>query len=133
MSATLVELVGRKDAWERQLKKHYADLGLLQDSIARVEALLAQVQMLEIVEEEPEIEAFELDANFEYDDEGSYFWSALIRAKGEAFEVKEYEDWEVTESVREILTEQSAGLVFGDNFEGVITVEELRKQLLEAS
>jgi fructosamine-3-kinase len=105
-------------------------------------ALVTQrLRMLLLVEEYPGITEFSFDANYEYDDEGSYFYCANVWAhygdrrldwdldltteEGE----KEQQIMEtVDDLIAHSLDDQMTELLFGDKWSGSLTVEQLRAQ-----
>jgi hypothetical protein len=132
MSLTKLDaLIERKHAYEKQVQKHYQEIAETQNSLDTAAALILQIEMLEMAEGDPRIKAFSFDANFEYDDEGSYFWCASIRAEGELSEI-EVEDYEQFCELEHIAGQEATQLAFGSetSFEGRITVAKLRDELL---
>lgn len=133
MTVTLELLRSRKKAYEGQQQMHYEIIERQQKELEAVSALLLQIAMLEMAEADPTIEGFRFDANYEYDDEGAYYWSASIRAEGEKHEMDEIDQWEECEVLEQIADERSTKLAFGSqsSFDGRITVAQLRADLLK--
>ena len=73
-------LTERKHGYEIQQKQHYERIEYEKNALDAVTALLLQITMLEIAEDDPRIVKFSFDANYEYDDEGGYFWTASFFA-----------------------------------------------------
>lgn len=95
-------------------------------------AMLLVMTMLELAEGDPRIVGFELDAMFETDDEGGFFWSDSyygLDAQGERLDEGDFPD-DIFEKLRDCGAEEdSALLVFGSAYDAKVTVAELRAQL----
>lgn len=93
-----------------------------------------RVQLLLLAEKHPQITSYSFDANFEYDDEGSYFYvgNLFVSIGDRRLDYDaEGDEMEIAESADEIgreLDEHVAEELFGDKWEGALSVEELRQQ-----
>ena len=132
MTITLDDLLARKKAYQGQVGKHYDVIEREKAELNAVSALLLQIEMLEMAEKDPTIEAFSFDAHYEYDDEGSYYWSASFQAKGQKHDAG-VDRWEECEHLEQIAGEDGTALAFGgrSSFEGTVTVAQIREELLK--
>lgn len=107
-----------------QRNKQEKEIRDLKESVDACQAIIVQTIMLELAQKDRKITGFSFEAEYEYDDEGGYYWSPTYFALG-----IEDEDWEFQELVRdEGLDEDQIQLAFdcGSSFNGEISVADLR-------
>lgn len=128
MTLTLDDLVRRREASGLHVQKLYEEIHKLQARADEESALVVQLLLLEVAAEDPSITEFSFDANFEYDDEGSYFWSVSFGSDGDN---EDADPWERFEEVEQYADQQSTQIAFGSKtgFEGRITVSKLLEEV----
>lgn len=130
---TKTDWVARRFPWQQQRDKQLQEIRELTRSVNAVVAVITQSVLLEYAEDHPEIESFSFDANYEYDDEGSYFWTACFyaidRDGNGADELEEFHDLIQEQGMEE--AECMLAFESKDNLEGSITVPELREAWAE--
>jgi hypothetical protein len=109
----------------QQRDKQEKDLREIKLQVDTCQAVIVQTIMLELAQKDRKITGFSFEAEYEYDDEGGYYWSPTYYAAG----MEELEDWEFQELVRdEGLDESQVMLAFecSSTSEGEISVADLR-------
>ena len=122
---TIKEITEKRDAWLRQALDQEKQIREIKESLDTCWALYMQSVMLELAERHPEITGFSFEAEFEYDDEGGYFWSPTFWVHGHDDDNGEIVD-ELQESRGD---EDQIMLAFesDSSSEGEITVDQLRE------
>lgn len=108
----------------------------------KTQAQIGRIMLLQIAEKFPLVTGFSFEAEYEYDDEGGYYWSARIRPESETHDLEnvQSEDDDERSLKDEIeedhlydvrLEEGDAMLIFEteSSFEGEVTLDELRAAL----
>jgi hypothetical protein len=129
-----------QDVTERLSQEARTALKVAHDALERrhkAAAVLTRIELLKCADEHPEVTGFEFEANYEYDDEGGYFWCAILRYAGDQHVSKSeralFADPEDLDGVG--TDEDSTPIAFEttDKWTGSITVERLRELVAQAS
>jgi hypothetical protein len=96
-----------------------------QNELSHCTAVLVQLRLLELADENPKITKFSFDAEYEYDDEGSYFWCVTFWEHEE--EIGPDVIYEELDHIGPGQEEVQIAFLSDNYFEGEITVAKLRE------
>lgn len=127
----MVTLEERRKEFEAKVTGLYGKVEKMQRALDKASALVVQLLLLEVALQDPSITEFSFDANFEYDDEGSYFWSVSFTSDGDN---EDADPWERFEAVEQYASEAATQIAFNSKsgFDGTITVADLQEAVAAA-
>jgi hypothetical protein len=124
-------LASRREANAQKAMHIWDKVWKLQEQLIKAEALVLQIMLLEVALEDPSITKFSFDANYEYDDESSYYWCVSFGSDGDNADA---DPWERFEGASDYASEKMTVYAFDSvsNLEGSITVAALQEAVAEA-